>query len=418
MHKTPLIFDVAIWEIVVPLSAGATVVLADAGAESDVDHIGELLAAPRTVLGHFVPSMLDAYLKLAEQREYPDLRWIQLSGEAVPRRLLDRFAEHFPGELHAMYGQTETSEVAAWEGRKYTGDGGVPVGRQIGIYRLFVLDEDFNIVPPGVTGELCVAGVGGLARGYRGRPDLTAERFVPNPFAVIPGERLYRTGDLASADETGLISYRGRRDTQVKIRGCRVEIGEVEAVLAQTGADCAVVARPDEDGTPELVAYVVKGQVSVPELAGHAELYLPSYLLPAVYVELTEFPLSGSGKLDRLRLPAPAAADRAARSTATDPPDDGNPLETRLIELWQDVLGIGTIGRADNFFAIGGNSLKSLQVLNRVNSTFHIRFTVRDFFEGPTIEQMAGAIERMLIEMIAELSDDDAAKLLTELKGA
>ncbi|WP_326664961.1 non-ribosomal peptide synthetase [Streptomyces sp. NBC_00385] len=416
VHKTPLIFDVAVWEIVGPLSAGATLLLADPQAESDVVHLSGLLATENTVFTHFVPSMLDAYLRHAPpEAEYPSLRWVQLSGEAMPARLLERFAGHTSAECHNLYGQTETSEVAAWEGRAFAGDGHVPLGRQIGIYRLFVLDEALRPVPPGVTGELCVAGIGGLARGYLGRPGTTAERFVPHPYPVQPGERLYRTGDLAALDEDGLLTYRGRADEQIKIRGCRVETGEVESVLSQGGADCAVVARPDEEGEAEIVAYVVGDRSGVEALAAHAEAHLPGYMLPSVYVALDALPLGSSGKLDRRGLPAPTAADRAARRTVSEPPLTA--LEERIAELWQGVLRIDRPGREDNFFNLGGNSLKSLQILNRINATFHIKFTVRDFFAGPTVSEMADTVNRLLREMIDAMSEDDAAGLLAELKG-
>ncbi|MEV7436547.1 non-ribosomal peptide synthetase [Streptomyces griseoviridis] len=415
VHKTPLIFDVAIWEILGPLAAGATLLPADPDAESDVTHLTELLTAENTVFTHFVPSMLDAYLRHAPAARHPSLRWVQLSGEAVPARLLERFADHFDAECHNLYGQTETSEVAAWEGRAHDGTGHLPLGRQIGVYRLFVLDDALRPVPPGVTGELCVSGVGGLARGYLGRPGTTAERFVPHPYPVRPGERLYRTGDLAAFDEDGVLGYRGRADEQTKIRGCRVETGEVEAVLARGGADCAVVARPDDEGAAELVAYVVGDRAAVERLAAHAEEYLPAYMLPGVYVALDALPLGSSGKLDRRALPAPTARDRAARSTASEPPLTA--LEERIAELWRAVLRVEEPGRDDNFFSVGGNSLKSLQILNRINAAFHIKFTVRDFFAGPTISQMAATVDRLLREMTAALSNDDAAGLLAELKG-
>ncbi|HZM75031.1 MAG TPA: non-ribosomal peptide synthetase [Candidatus Limnocylindrales bacterium] len=418
LHKTPLIFDVAIWEIFGTLSAGATILMADPAAESDVAHIGRLLSAQRTVFGHFVPSMLNAYLQTASDRDYPDLRWIQLSGEAVPTGLLDRFREHFAAEFHSLYGQTETSEVAAWEGRTYDEGTTVPIGRQIGIYRLFVLDEALNLVPPGVPGELCVAGVGGLARGYLGRPGLTAQRFVPNPFAISPGERLYRTGDRAVVDDDGVITYAGRMDEQVKIRGCRVEPGEVAAVLARHPAvrDCAVVARPGEDGDTELVAYVVAdvaaGQAGISELAAHAERFLPSYMLPSVYVPLEALPLGPTGKLDRHRLPAPTPAHRAARAGDEEP---ATLLQARLAELWTGVLGVAQVGTTDSFFRIGGNSLKALQLLSRVNAAFGLEYPVRDFFREPTISQMASNLERRMVEMVTALSNEEAADLLAHL---
>ncbi|MEU7555860.1 non-ribosomal peptide synthetase [Streptomyces sp. NPDC044571] len=427
IHKTPLIFDVAIWELFGPLAAGATVLMADPGAESDVVHLSRLLATERTVFAHFVPSMLNAYLDLAPDTPAPDLRWVQLSGEAAGSHLLERFRKRFDAELHNLYGQTETSEVAGWEGRSYPGEGGLPLGRPLGIYRLFVLDEELRPVPPGVPGELCVSGTGGLARGYLGRAPLTAERFVPHPYALTPGERLYRTGDLVARGDDGQLHYLGRVDGQVKIRGCRVETGEVEAVLAGHPAvrACAVSVFHDEDGAAQLAAYVVTdgahaagspaaggaGAV-VEELAAHAARRLPGYMLPAVYVPVDALPYTPSGKLDRLRLPAPTAADRAARSAGEAP---GTALEEQVAVLWQGVLGVDRITRTDNFFSIGGNSLKSLQLLNRVNTTFQVQVSVRDFFGNPTVEGLAAAVEKALTDLVAGMTDEEAATLLSRL---
>ncbi|MXG28322.1 amino acid adenylation domain-containing protein [Streptomyces sp. YIM 132580] len=415
VHKTPLIFDVAIWEIFGPLSAGATILMADPGAESDVVHLSRLLSTERTVFAHFVPSMLDAYLSLAPEAACPDLRWVQLSGEAASVHLLERFAERFDAELHNLYGQTETSEVAGWEGRSYEGTGGLPIGRALGIYRLLVLDEALRPVPAGFPGELCVAGTGGLARGYLNRPGQTADRFVPHPCPLTPGERLYRTGDLVARDGDGEIRYLGRVDDQVKIRGCRVETGEVEAVLRAHPAlrACAVTVFQDEDGAAQLAAYVVgEGQEPVPvgELAAFAEERLPVFMLPAVYVPLPELPHTPSGKLDRLRLPAPTLEDRQARAGAEEPQ---SPLEEQVVALWKEVLGIENVGRTDSFFTVGGNSLKSLQLLNRVNTTFEVQVSVRSFFANPTVEGVADAVEAALFELVAGLSDEEAAKLLS-----
>ncbi|MBR7674187.1 amino acid adenylation domain-containing protein, partial [Streptomyces daliensis] len=420
LHKTPLLFDVAIWEIFSTLGHGGTVLLADAGAEADVTHLAGLLTDGRPALAHFVPSMLDAYLSLAPRAnlaDTPSPRWIQTSGEGVPARLLRRFAAHFhaPVELHNMYGQTETSEVAAWEGRVTSAPAAVPMGRQIGIYRLFVLDEALNPLPPGVRGELYVAGIGGLARGYHGRPGLTAEKFVPNPYALTPGERLYRTGDLAWTDREGALHYAGRSDDQAKIRGVRVETGEIESVLERhpgVRASAVVVRRDGRDGggAPELVAYVV-GDASAGELAEHLARYLTTYMLPAAYVRLDALPLTPSGKTDRLRLPAPTAADREARVGAAEPHSE---LESALAELWKDVLGVGRVGRKDNFFGVGGNSLSSLQVLNRVNETFGVEVSLREFFGAPTIEGLAAYVEKSLVSMVSGLSDDEVADRLNE----
>jgi amino acid adenylation domain-containing protein len=402
--KTPLIFDLSIWEAFGPLMAGATVLLADPRAESDVTHIGELLSAPGTVFAYFVPSMLDAYLSYASKRSYPDLKWLCVTGEAMPARLLEQFNRHFDTtEFHSTYGQTETSEVGLWTGSHWTESATVPCGRPNGIYRLFVLDANLHPVAPYVPGEICVAGIDGLARGYQNRAGLTAEKFVPNPYAVVPGERLYRTGDLGRLLEDGQIEYVGRIDTQVKIRGCRVETAEIEAVLSRHPAVrlCAVIARTDSSGGAELLAYVVSDQTSASDLATHAEKSLPQYMLPSAYVFVADLPLTPSGKLDRFRLPAPSAADFAARAMHEPPQSQ---LEIQLAGVWREVLGLDNIGRSDNFFSLGGNSLKSIQVLVRLQDTYGVHIQVRDFFNAPTIRGLADLVERALIEYVASLS--------------
>jgi amino acid adenylation domain-containing protein len=416
LHKTPLIFDVAIWELFLPLMSGATILMADPGAESDVAHIAELLGRRGMVLAHFVPSMLGAYLSYAPRASYPDLKWVALSGEAVSKQLLERFTEHFSAEFHNQYGQTETSEVGVWEGRSNTGHRTVPIGRQVGVYRLHVLDRDLRPMPPGVPGELCVAGEGGLARGYHLRADLTAEKFVPNPYPLTPGERLYRTGDLVRIAESGVIEFLGRTDRQTKVRGCRIETAEVEEVLGRHTAvrSCAVVARLDSSGANQLIAYVVSERPSASELGAHAENFLPSFMLPAAYVFLDDLPLTPSGKLDRYKLPAPSASDFEARGG--EQPLQMQ-LEEQLAALWMQVLGLHKVGRSDNFFAVGGNSIRSIQVLSKIKQTFGVELTVRDFFESPTIGGLAARTERALERLVGSLSESEVARML-EVEGA
>ncbi|HUZ39573.1 MAG TPA: amino acid adenylation domain-containing protein [Streptosporangiaceae bacterium] len=416
VHKTPLIFDVAIWEVFATLAAGATVLLAEVGTETDVPYLAQLLAGPDTVLAHFVPSMLDMYLTTAPATRYPALRCVQTSGEAVPAALLQKFAAHFDVDLHNAYGQTETSEVALWTGRSRPGGGSVPMGHAVNGYRLYVLDDALQPVPPDVVGEFYVAGVDGLARGYLGQPELTAERFVPHPYPVVPGERLYRTGDLASRDADGLLHYAGRADGQAKVRGVRVEPGEIEAVVAGHPAveRAAVVIREDEPGVKEIVVYLVGPEAAVPDVADHAARYLSQYLLPSVYVKLDALPLTPSGKVDRRALPRPTSEDREARSGVSEVT---TLIEERLAEIWQDLLQVGRIGRDQDFFAAGGSSLSALQMLHRVKTRFGVTITVRQFFGAPTIAGVAANVEKALADELAALSDDDVAERLGDREG-
>lgn len=417
IHKTPLIFDVAIWELFGTLATGATVLMADPGAEADVEHLSRLLATERTRFVHFVASMLDAYLTSAPLAPHPDLRWVQVSGEAVPAGMPARSLQHFAAEFHNAYGQTETSEVAVWEASPETADTApVPIGSQVGLYRLPVVDELLRPVPPGVPGELCVAGAGGLARGYVNRPALTAEKFVPHPYPRHPGERLYRTGDVAVAGADGTLVHLGRLDAQVKIRGCRVETGEVEAVVARHPEvrACAVVARPDDHGVDQLVAYVVADGLPANRLAAWVSRYLPSYMLPEAYVAMDALPLTASGKLDRRSLLAPTPSDRAALAVGS-PPD--GPIELALARIWQEVLGVDFVGRTDNFFDVGGNSLRSLQVLLRVRAVFEVDVPVPEFFAAPTIETFAESIKVAVVDYVAGLSDGEVARQLAKTDG-
>ncbi|MFF4935014.1 amino acid adenylation domain-containing protein [Streptomyces griseofuscus] len=415
LHKTPLIFDVAVIEILAPLSVGGAVRLAAPGGEADTGHLAEILRAGEVTFVHFVPSMLKTFLTAVGDAAFPRVRWVQTSGEAMPAWLLEPVRRAFPNaRFHSAYGQTETSEVAVWEAGTATGPH-VPVGEQVGPYRLYVLDESLYPVPPGVPGEICVAGAGGLARGYHGMPEATAERFVPHPYAVEPGERLYRTGDLGVVTADGRLEFRGRRDTQVKLRGARVEPAEVEAVLAVDPQvrDCAVVVREDNDGNPELVAYVLGPGVRVDDLARRAADALPDYMLPAAYVTMDAFPHTASGKLDRAALPAPTAAQRTARGRGEAPL---SPLEAELASLWSAVLGVDEVGRTDPFFAIGGNSLKAAQVMGRITALFGVRVPVAAFFADPTVRGLTAEIERLVAELVAALPEDEAARRIESLK--
>jgi acyl carrier protein len=299
-------------------------------------------------------------------------------------------------------------------------------------------------VPVGVAGELYLAG-DGLARGYLGRPALTAERFVPDPFAAGAGEsgggeasggevggsgvgggRLYRTGDLARYRPGGEIEYLGRIDQQVKIRGYRIELGEVEAALrAHAGvAECAVVAREEREGDKRLVAYIVGAEgMAAPdaaELRTHLRMRLPEYMVPSAFVTLDALPLTPNGKLDRKALPAPAETGDGEAELV----EPRTPMEEALAQIWMDVLGVGRVGVHHNFFELGGHSLLAIQIIAQVRDAFGVEVPVRSLFEQPTLANMAAVIEEKQIEalggesltgILAELdalSDDEAQSML------
>ncbi|MYT22399.1 AMP-binding protein, partial [Streptomyces sp. SID7760] len=326
-------FDVSVWELFWPLLTGATLVLARPGGQRDPGYLAGLIRAEGVSTVHFVPSMLSVFLDdPAAVAGAAGLTRVVCSGEALPHELQRRFFERLPGvELHNLYGPTEAAvDVTYWQCRPDGGDT-VPIGRPIANMRTHVLDRRLAEVPLGVTGELFLEGVG-LADGYHGRPELTAERFIEHtgPDGIV--RRLYRTGDLARHRPDGALEYAGRTDHQLKIRGSRVEPGEIEAVLAEHPGvrDCAVLPRSERlvgYFVPELAAPETASAPEPGELARHARERLPEYMVPSAWVCLTALPLTANGKLDRAALPDP---DPAGLRGGVEPTPPRDALETRL----------------------------------------------------------------------------------------
>ena len=292
---------------------------------------------------HFVPSMLQIFLEHEDLSNMPSLARVVCSGEALPAALLQRFQERIPhAALHNLYGPTEAAvDVTAWTAAAHFQDSMVPIGRPVWNTQMYILDGHGEPVPMGVTGELYIGGVQ-VARGYLNRPELTAERFVADPFSSEPGARMYRTGDLARWLADGNIEYLGRNDFQVKIRGFRIELGEIEARLAEHPAvrEAVVIAREDTPGDKRLVAYYTASLTAKPKkiqsapssLRAYLSASLPDYMVPAAYVCLQSLPLTPNGKLDRKALPAPEAD---AYSTREYEPPQGE-TETKLAEIWAE----------------------------------------------------------------------------------
>ncbi|MBA3947369.1 MAG: non-ribosomal peptide synthetase, partial [Herpetosiphonaceae bacterium] len=295
------------------------------------------------------------------------------------------------GTLWNVYGPTETT---VWSTTAAIGqsDGRLPIGRPIANMEMYVLDTQLQIVPIGVLGELYIGGVG-LARGYRNRPDLTAERFMPHPFSSVPGARLYRTGDLVRRLPDGQLEYLGRLDHQVKLRGFRIELGEIEAVLARHPAvhACVVMAREDRPGDQRLVAYIVvqTGQEppAMEQLRAWLQPTLPEYMLPAAFVFLEHLPLTPNGKVDRRALPTPA---EITRSTAFVGPRTA--VEEVLAGIWSNVLDVAQVGMHDDFFDLGGHSLKAALLNSRVREIFRVTLPLRSLFEATTVATLAQLI--------------------------
>src|SRR3954452_19038774 len=394
LQKTPFSFDVSVWEFFWPLMIGARLVLAAPGVHRDPARLAELIQTQRITTLHFVPSMLQAFLADEGAQHCTSIRHLFCSGEALTAELRDRALKLLPqAGVENPYGPTEAAiDVTQWP---YGSDGStdIPIGRPIWNTRIYVLDAGLQPVPAGVAAELYIAGAG-LARGYLGRPGLTAERFVADPFGPA-GSRMYRSGDLARWRADGVLDFLGRADAQVKLRGFRIEPGEIEAVLLRHAgiAQAAVIAREDSAGDKRLIAYVVAApDAALPDsaaLRAHVGKSLPDYMVPAAFVLLEALPLTPNGKLDRRALPAPAIAAHVSKRAAR------TPQEEILCALFAEVLGLAAVGIDDNFFELGGDSIVSIQLVSRARKAGLV-ITPRAVFQHQTVAALAavaGAVE-------------------------
>ncbi|HVT17365.1 MAG TPA: amino acid adenylation domain-containing protein [Thermoanaerobaculia bacterium] len=395
LQKTPFSFDASVWEFWAPLLAGARLVIARPGGHQDPAYLAEEIRGQGVTILQVVPTLLRLFLQEPAAPGCRSLRRIYCGGEALPAELAERCLAVLPGaELLNVYGPTEAAIHATfWGSSGGRVDHAVPIGRPIGNAQAYLLDRGFAPVPVGVPGMLYVGGEG-LGRGYLGRPRLTAERFIPHPFAEEPGLRLYSTGDLARYLRDGGIEFLGRVDHQVKVRGFRVEPGEIESVLAAHPLveEAAVVARPDASGVHQLAAYVVAAagaRRAAAELRAWLKERLPEYMVPARVVYLAAFPLMPNGKLDRRALPAPQgpredldAGTVAARSAG----------EELLAALWCEVLGLERVGMDDNFFDLGGHSLLATRLISRLRQACGVELPLRSLFEAPTVRELARRI--------------------------
>ncbi|MFI5808472.1 amino acid adenylation domain-containing protein [Streptomyces sp. NPDC051561] len=388
LQKTPSGFDVSVWEFFWPLQTGAALVVAAPGGHKDAAYLAALIRRESVTVAHFVPSMLQVFLQEPTADDCTSLRQVFSSGEALSAETQNRFFERLGASLHNLYGPTEAAvDVTHWDCRpdeENAANTAVPIGRPVWNTQVYVLDPALRPVASGVPGELYLAGHQ-LASGYVDRPGLTAERFVANPFAP-EGKRMYRTGDVVRRTPGGDLEYLGRADDQVKIRGLRVELGEIEAVLArhEAVAQVAVVVREDQPGVQRLVAYTVSaGPPAEPQqLLDLAAAALPDYMVPAALVQVAELPLTPNGKLDRKALPAPALV-RAVGGRAAH-----GAVEQQLAELFAAVLGVPEVGAEDSFFDLGGDSIVSIQLVARARRA-GLALTPKDVFTHRTVAALA-----------------------------
>ncbi|MBU3062100.1 amino acid adenylation domain-containing protein [Nocardia sp. NEAU-G5] len=395
LQKTPATFDVSVWEFFWPLQIGARLVVAAPEGHRDPSYLAAVIAEKGVTTVHFVPSMLSVFVTDTDIRGCTSLRRVFCSGEALPAATVREFhaaLAHSTVELHNLYGPTEAAvDVTSW--RCAPGQDTVPIGAPIWNTQVYVLDERLCPAPPGVVGELYLAGVQ-LARGYLGRAGLSADRFVASPFA--PGARMYRTGDLVRwrASAAGVLEYLGRSDFQVKIRGLRIELGEIEAaLLAQPRVARAVCVAHSTHGGDELVGYLVAtpgAELDAAEVADGLRHSLPGYMVPAHLIVLDELPLSSNGKVDRRALPAPAAGAYRSGQPLTAPRTE---VERGLAAIFIEVLGHTEIGVEESFFDLGGNSLSAARAVARINGSLGTDLSIRDLFESATVATLATRLD-------------------------
>ncbi|MFC4126656.1 non-ribosomal peptide synthase/polyketide synthase [Nocardia rhizosphaerae] len=392
LQKTPITFDVSVWELFWPLQIGATLVIARPDGHRDPAYLAEVVTRAGVGVAHFVPSMLAAFLAEPRAAGCVSLRQVFASGEALPAADAQRLRALLPGvAVHNLYGPTEAAVDVSFHEVTDADTVTVPIGAPVANTALHVLDARLRQVPVGVPGELYLAGVQ-LARGYLGRADLTADRFVANPFGT-PGDRMYRTGDLVVRTRTGELEYLGRTDFQVKLRGLRIELGEIEAAL--TGLDTverAVVTVRDDGTGAYLAAYLVpaadsaESEIDVAQVRTALQRALPAYMVPTAFVVLDALPVNASGKLDRRALPAPELAPREFRAPAT-------PAEQLVAGVLAEVLGVERVGADDDFFDLGGNSLIATKVTARLGAALNRQVPVARIFENPVVAALAAALD-------------------------
>ncbi|MBE0342322.1 amino acid adenylation domain-containing protein, partial [Paenibacillus sp. 28ISP30-2] len=399
LQKTACTFDVSVWELFWWSMVGSKVSLLSVGGEKNPEDIIETIARDGVSTMHFVPAMLHTFLEYVEQQplevvqaKLGTLRHVFASGEALPPQHVARFQRLLSGIVGAklinLYGPTEaTVDVSYFDCGPNEEYSVIPIGKPIQNIRLYIVKEGtVQLQPIGVAGELCISGVG-VARGYLNRPELTAEKFVSDPFAGGEAgyERMYRTGDLAKWMLDGNIEYLGRIDHQVKIRGYRIELGEVEAQLLKLEAvrEAVVTAREDEQGQKQLCAYVVThADIAANELRSALSQELPGYMVPSYFVQLEQLPLTPNGKVDRRALPQPEGSVDSGEDYVAARTD----VERTLVSVWQSVLGIEHIGVLDNFFHLGGDSIKAIQVSSRLLQNGY-KLEMRELFQYPTIAE-------------------------------
>ncbi len=394
LQKTPFSFDVSVSELLGPLIAGAALVVARPGGQRDPAYLAQTISREKVTVMHFVPSLLQMLLQQEGVKEScSSLRLAFCGGEIMSPKLQEQFFASLGAKLTNLYGPAEAAvDSTYWLCKRNSPLKTVPIGRPVANVKTYILDEHLQPVPAGVAGELHISGAG-LARGYHNRPELTASKFIANPFSADPTSRLYKTGDLVRYLPDGTIDFLGRVDHQVKIRGFRVELGEVEQVLNRHHGvqNSVAIVREDTPGDKRLIAYWVSknGPISQSDLREFLRARLPDFMVPAAFVPMRTLPLNPNGKVDRKALPKP---DFDLPADQFVPP--GTPTEIILAGIWREVLGVKRINIQDNFFETGGHSLLAVQLISKINKALSVNVPIPVFFQNPSVKTLAAVMDR------------------------
>ena len=390
IQKTPYVFDVSVWEILMPLVSGCKLVIAKPEGHKDPIYLEETIEKHGVNLIHFVPSMLAVFIETVTAEKCKSLQNIVCSGEALPVQMVRDFKSKFTSiGIRNYYGPTEAAiDVTAIDLTDKDYEVTIPIGKPVANTSIYIVGDDMELSPIGVSGELLIGGVQ-VSEGYVNREELTKEKFIASPFKE--SERLYKTGDIARWSSDGNIEYLGRKDDQVKLRGYRIELGEITAALDQIEGikQSLVIVREDKD-SKQLVAYIVsEEEVDTKAIQAALSTQLPEYMIPKMYMQLETFPLTTNGKVNRKALPVPADADYQT----TEYVAPSNEVEQQIAGVWEEQLEIERVGIHDNFFELGGDSIKIIRLISVINKQYDTNIAIASFYQSPTIENLAKLIK-------------------------
>lgn len=393
LQKTTYTFDVSVWEFFWPLLTGAQLVITKPEGHKDPHYLIETIKTQAITTIHFVPAMLAVFLEMPEAHTCTSLRYFFCSGEALPASVKNKFFKHFNAKLYNLYGPTEAAiDVTYYQCRKYKKMTSIPIGRPIYNTQIYILDKSLQPLPIGISGELYIGGIG-LARGYINRPELTAEKFIKNPFSCSD-DRLYKSGDLARWLSVGQLEFLGRLDDQVKLHGFRIEMGEIEHALTEYPAiEQAAVVLQTIKNKQQLSAFIVlhskqDASFDFESVKNFLRSHLPEYMIPTSYLLIKTLPINANGKIDRVALRQ--CTGLLVEKTPTEKPTTD--IQQKLLHVWQKTLGTENVGITDDFFSLGGDSILAMQMIAKAEKDYLIQFSIEDIFQAPTIAELAQRI--------------------------